>query len=157
MNIKTLLSVLAIVIALFIGGVMSYINNAPNWSYILWGLAFILLVISLIYYFRDRINASKNIDNWIITYEKSVKKLPPIPEYLLPVVQRYIKGNPITKDIEIIPMNGQFWSKLLPSQKKELRQLVEWKGMNWDDYYDLYEKMLPKDLKLGSTHKPFKQ
>jgi len=53
-NIKTLLSVLAIIVALFIGGVMAYINDAPNWSYILWGLAGILLIISLVTYFVQK-------------------------------------------------------------------------------------------------------
>jgi len=54
MNIRTFLSGLAIIAAFFIGGVMTFIDDHTVWSYILWGLGGILLIITLIYYFKQR-------------------------------------------------------------------------------------------------------
>lgn len=39
---------IAPIIALFIGGIATIISGYPVWSYVLWGLAFIWLLISLI-------------------------------------------------------------------------------------------------------------
>ena len=145
------------IITLFLGGITALLLGHPVWSYIIWVLAAIWLIASLIYSWRKRKESAKKPATWISTHQAQTGKLPSIPDYLLPVVQRYTKGNPITKEIELIPMSGQFWNNLLPSQRDELKQIVEWLGMNWDDYYELMRRMLPKDLKLGSKHKPFEQ
>jgi hypothetical protein len=157
MNIRTSISVLAVLAAFFIGGVMTLINDHVGWSYVLWGLACFLLLFFLIYYLIVRNNTKRNTQNWIISYESRNKKLPAIPEYLLSVVQKYEIGSPLTKEIEIINMSGQFWNNLLPSQREELKQLVEWLDMNWDDYLEQMKRMLPKNLNLGKTNKPFQQ
>jgi hypothetical protein len=54
MNVKVLLSILTIIVALFIGGIMPNINDHPIWSYVLWGLAGILLIIVMICHFIQR-------------------------------------------------------------------------------------------------------
>jgi hypothetical protein len=141
------------IIALFIAALTFIRDKFYPWNYILLGAALLWLILVGIYLIRRR----KNTNNWIKAYYSSHKKLPIIPEYLLPVFPKYEKGNPINKDIEIINMSGQFWYNLLPSQRRELQQLVEWLGMNWEDYLEQMKRMLPKDLKLGNTHKPFKQ
>ena len=149
------LSSIGSITALFVGGVMACINEHPVWSYILWGLAGILLIISLLSFTAGRRNTPQKKRNWIIAYQKRNRQLPVIPDYLLPVVIKYTKGKPISKEIELINMSGQFWNNLLPSQKEELRQMVEWLGMNWDDYLEQMRRMLPRDLKLGRKNNPF--
>jgi hypothetical protein len=141
------------IVALVLGGFALTNYEFQPWNYILWVSAFFWLFLVVV----TSIKRKTNTDNWITYYYSRHKKSPAIPEYLLPVVQKYEKGNPITKDIEIINMSGQFWTNLLPSQKTELKQLVEWLGMNWEDYLEQMKKMIPRDLKLGKTHKPFEQ
>lgn len=65
MDVRVFLSVLAIIVALLIGGVMAYINDAHVWSYILWGLAGILLIITLIYYFKQKYKKHNPIIRWL--------------------------------------------------------------------------------------------
>jgi hypothetical protein len=155
MNIRVLLSALGIAVALFIGGAMAYINNAHAWAYVLWGLDIAFILILSIYYFITRRKSNKNTDNWIIAYKSRNGKLPPIPVYLEDVIQKNTKGSPISKDIELIPMSGQFWNNLLPSQRDELKQLVEWLGMSWDDYYEQMKRMLPKENPKQVKINPF--
>lgn len=116
----------------------------PNWDWQTWliiGLA-LLLIITLEGVYR--LQVIKASDNWITDYEIKNCKLPPIPDYLHPIVPTYKKGEPITRDIQVINMSGQFWSNLSPSQKQELRQMLEWLGTDPDDYIWQMQRMLPK-------------
>lgn len=126
-------------------------------SIILWIIAGIWFLIIIIYIIRNRKDNQKDTNNWIAVYKKRNKELPPIPTYLLPVVIGSKQDDLISREIKLRPMSGQFWNNLLPSQKDELRQVVEWLGENWDDYYEQMRRMLPKDLNLGSRNKPFEQ
>jgi hypothetical protein len=49
------LSSIGSITALFVGGVMAYINNSPVWSYVLWGLASIILIIFCVILFKKSI------------------------------------------------------------------------------------------------------
>jgi len=81
--------------------------------------------------------------NWIEKYKREHHKLPPIPDYFHDIVPSYVKGEPITLNIEVIPMSGQFWNRLLPSQKQELREMLEFLKINPDDYIAKMQRMLP--------------
>ena len=96
----------------------------PDWDWKYWVIfaLFLLLIITIEGIYRKENTIARG--NWITYYELRNGKFPPIPDYLLSVVQRYGKGSPITKDIELCPMSGQFWNNLLPSQREELKQLV---------------------------------
>ena len=137
------------IVALFIGGVVSFISNSVVWSCVLWSLAFIWLIIYLLFHFLTNKKLQNQTDNWIDSYKRSNNQYPSIPDFILPLVIRHKEGDHASKDIQLRPMSGQYWNRLLPSQRDELRQLVEWLGMNWDDYYELMKRMLPRDLKLG--------
>jgi hypothetical protein len=137
------------IIALFIGGVLSLISGYPVWTYILWGVAVIWLIGMLINNLFYKNQTQRTTRNWIMLHERQNKELPLIPDYLLPVVIGERKGQRISKDIQLRPMSSQFWNRLLPSQRDELKQLVEWLDMNWDDYYELMRRATPRNLKLG--------
>ena len=47
------------IVVLFVGGVSTFTTGHPVWSYILWGLAILWLLISIIYYTRKK----KKIEN----------------------------------------------------------------------------------------------
>ncbi len=89
-----------------------------------------------------KIEASQD---WITKYQTEKKVLPSLPRHLLPVVNKYVKGSPISKDIEVIAVSPQHWQKLTSNQKAELLELVEWNGGNADDYLGYMQSMLPKD------------
>lgn len=116
-----------------------------------------MLLFLLIFYVKNRKDSGKESANWITDYQKSNKALPPIPDAFLQVVINPEKGNLVSKEMKLRPMSGQFWNKLSPSQQRKLQQLVEWLGENWDDYYAIMQRSLPKPLKLRAKNKPFNQ
>lgn len=89
----------------------------------------------------------KSKDDWILDYKITYGKLSVLPSYLLPTVPQYSVGTPISKDFKIIPMSGQFWHDLLPSQRKKLLTFVEWLGENPDEYVQQLRKIFP-DISL---------
>jgi hypothetical protein len=119
------------------------IDYFPDWEWQYWIIIalLLLLVITIEGIYRREIGKAEG--NWIVQYQKRHGKLPSIPEYMLPVVINYEKGNPISRDIKLITMSGQYWNNLLPSQREQLKSLVEWLGMNWDDYYEQMRRSLP--------------
>jgi len=116
----------------------------PDWNWQFWviiGLALLLfLALEGIY----RIYKEKASHSWILNYELEHGKLPTIPDYLLAIVPTYKKGEPISQGLEVINMSGQFWNNLSPSQKQELKQMLEWLGIDPDDYIWQMQRMLPK-------------
>ncbi len=72
--------------------------------------------------------------NWVKAYEFHNHKLPPLPDRLFDLVHNYERGQPISKNIEFIPLSGQGWAGLKPSEQKKYIQLVEWRGEDPDDY-----------------------
>jgi len=65
MNIRVLISVLTIVVALFFGGIMTFIIDHPVWSYVLWGLAGILLFVTSICYFMQKCEKHNPNIRWL--------------------------------------------------------------------------------------------
>ena len=68
---------------------------------------------------------------------------PRLPKWVLPVVNNYVKGMPITKSIEVIPSSGQYWNELNFRQQGKVLELVEWTGGDADQYVRDFEKMYP--------------
>ncbi len=83
--------------------------------------------------------------NWIERYRIQYGRYPQLPEYLHPLVNKYTKGEPVSKDIEPIAPSGQLWNRMVTSQKKEWKEMVEWLGEDPQDLVDLMKMMLPKD------------
>lgn len=104
---------------------MALITGYPIWSYILWGLGIVWFIITIIYgsIGKRKSFKYKESTNWITAYQLDTRKLPPVTEYFLPLVQRYIQGDPITKDIELIPMGGQFWNNLTSQPKRRVKAI----------------------------------
>ena len=98
---------------------------------------------------KNRVEYIERIDgelNWIESYKsKHGKKPPPLPNYMLPLVNLYIKGTPITEGIQVIPISGQQWTLLTANEKAELLELVEFTGKDAGDYVRNFEAMFPKD------------
>ena len=82
--------------------------------------------------------------NWIDAYKKRYGKMLPVPDFLQPVLLNCSAGQPVSKDIKLRPMSGQFWNGLLPSQKDKLSELVGWLGQDPRDYVETMRRMLPK-------------
>ncbi len=143
------------IIVLFIAGVTIYVQGYPIWSYIFWGLAIIMLIMFLR---NSLLSRKKKIsDNWIDDCKNRHGKLPPLPDYLLGVVNYYTSGEPISKGIQPITPSGQWWNSRVPSEQKQWRQLVEWLGQDPEDLLAHMRMMLPKDPKSGRKNKPFEQ
>ena len=68
---------------------------------------------------------------------------PKLPKWMLPVVNNYVKGTPITKQMEIIPCSGQYWNELNFRQQGKLLELVEWLNGDADQYVRDFEAMYP--------------
>jgi hypothetical protein len=119
------------------------VDILPDWGWQYWIIIALtlLLIITIEGLYRKDISKAKG--NWIAQYKLLHGELPSIPEYILPVVIKYEKGKPISKEIELITMSGQYWNNLLPSQREQLKSLVEWLGMNWDDYLEQMRRSLP--------------
>ena len=84
--------------------------------------------------------------SWIEKYQRgNPQKLPPLPNFMLPFVNWYVVGEPITKNIEIIPISGQQWQKLTNSEKGQLLELVEFTGKDAGDYYREFQSHFPRD------------
>ena len=70
--------------------------------------------------------------------------LPKLPKWMLPVVINYQKGTPITKQLQVIPSSGQYWTELNFRQQGKLLELVEWTGGDADQYVHDFESMYPE-------------
>ena len=82
---------------------------------------------------------------WVEGYQALNLKLPPLLNWMLPVVNNYTKDARVSQDIEVIPCSGQYWQGLRSDQKAELLELVEWLGGNADEFVRNFEAMYPKD------------
>jgi hypothetical protein len=124
----------------------------PSWVWVV--IIIVGLIITQFLAFHElRRKQAKPPKNWINAHKAKTGKLPPIPDYLLPVVlpSSYSPGEPVTKNIELITASGQFWNRLLPSQKDELMELVEWLGEDPRDYEAQVLKMLPRKAPKGAA------
>jgi len=89
--------------------------------------------------------------NWIDTYESRHGKLPPMPDFLLPVAPpSYSPGEPVSKTMgPPLRPSAQLWRNLLPSQRDQLLQLVEWLGLDPRDYVEMIRRMAPPGSPKG--------
>lgn len=109
--------------------------DLPRWS--VWTL-FVLgwLVAGILTYHELRLKTVASTQlSWIEKYQKEQHgELPPIPDYLIPLVANYTKGEPISKSVQLRLAERGFWKNLLPSQQEELLALVKWLGQEPRDY-----------------------
>ena len=82
-------------------------------------------------------------ENWIDAYERRYGKLPPVPDYLHPLVQNYSPGEPVSKEIQLITASTQLRRNLRGRRWKELLELVEWLGQNPQEYEERVQSMAP--------------
>ena len=148
----------------FGSGITGIILNIWRWLVVpiwLWVVIMIVgLVIAQFLAFHElRGKQAKPPENWIDAHKAKTGKLPPLPAYLLPVVEEesYSPGEPMSKNIKVKIASGQFWNRLPPSQREELLQLVEWLGQDRRDYIAKMESMFPKKAPKGAGRwTPFK-
>jgi hypothetical protein len=81
-------------------------------------------------------------------------ELPPLPDYLLEVVDNYTAGQPIDKKIKVKMCSMQYWAKLDPSQRDEFLELVEWTGIDRRDYLARLERAAPPRPRPDSGLRP---
>lgn len=128
-------------IAMQIGG---WVNHTI--ALILLVIAFLWSIIYLVYWLKNRHKKPfESPINWIDDYKNRHRKLPPLPDYLLGVVNYYTSGEPISKGIQPITPSGQWWNSRVPSEQKQWRQLVEWLGLDPEDLLAHMRMMLPKN------------
>lgn len=92
----------------------------------------------------EDIQRSEKLD-WIAAYREKVAKNPVLPDVFLPVVNKYEKGEPISQDIEVIPISGQQWHNLTQSEKNQLLELIEFTGQSAEEYTRSWQIMLPRN------------
>ena len=101
--------------------------NVPQW--LVWVLVTTGWAIAIVLTYHDlRMQkvALEQPTNWIDAHKNRHGKLPPIPDYLLPVVQNYSPGESVSRTMKLKIPSGQFWHGLLPSQQEELLGLAGW-------------------------------
>ena len=81
--------------------------------------------------------------NWIDAYKNRHGKLPPVPDYLLPVVKNYSPGEPVSKQIQLITASAQLRRNLRGRRWKQLLELVEWLGQDTQEYEERVQSMAP--------------
>ena len=136
--------------------------DVPQWAiWLLFAAGWVVAILLTYHELRmQKVALEQTPKNWIDAHKAKTGKLPPLPEYLLPVVEgeSYLPGEPISKNIKVKIASGQFWNRLLPSQRDELLQLVEWLGQDRRDYVAKMENMFPKKSPKGPGRwTPFKQ
>ena len=84
-------------------------------------------------------------NNWIETYKKHHRKLPPIPSFMSVLVLNYSPGMIVSRNIQLITPSAQFWKELEmhPSQQDQLLELAEWLGQDRRDYVARIKMMAP--------------
>ena len=92
--------------------------------------------------------------DWIDSYKlANQNKLPPLPGFLSPLVNNYTEGQPISKDIVVIPISGQQWQALTASERAELLELVEFTGKDAGDYCREFQSHFPRDPDFSKRKK----
>ncbi|MDD4923305.1 MAG: hypothetical protein PHF74_00520 [Dehalococcoidales bacterium] len=83
--------------------------------------------------------------NWIEKYKLGHNKYPLLPDYLLPFVhdRSYTRGEPLSRDIEIMRPSTQGWERLGKQQQEELLQLWEWTGNDRNELLKSIENTRP--------------
>ena len=84
--------------------------------------------------------------NWIDDHRLKHNELPPIPDFMAPLVVDYLPGARVSKEMKLkkAPPSAQFWcQELLPSQRDKVLQLVEWLGQNREDYQEMIKRHIP--------------
>ena len=82
-------------------------------------------------------------DNWIHDHVRKSGDTPALPGFLVPFAVTYVRGAPISRDLKLRPMSCQSWNRLDPGQRQRLRELVQWLGWKWEDYWDWSEQLWP--------------
>lgn len=96
--------------------------------------------------------------NWIEDYEAEHRELPLIPECMLPVVMDKTAKR-VSKNMELSIPSLQWWGGLLPSQKEQVLQTVDWLSKHKTDWWcksrEDYQAMIerqrlgrPSDIRL---------
>jgi len=118
--------------------------DIPQWA--IWTLFTIGLMIAIILTYHElrmQKTALEKPINWIDAHKRQHGKFPPVPDYLLPVVQNYSAGKPVSKEIQLITPSMQFWANLMPSEREKLLGLVEWLGIDPQDYEEKIKRHAP--------------
>jgi hypothetical protein len=126
------------------------IKDIPTWAvliaYIIGGL-FILYGLIGLFYPSCRIpftQGTSEKSNWIADYIKKHKKLPLVPAFMNELVENYINGMVVSKELKLINPSAQLWyTKLLPSQREQILELVEWLGQDRLDYLEIAKRHWP--------------
>jgi hypothetical protein len=91
--------------------------------------------------------------NWIEAYKSTHHgRLPLIPEVTSKVVVNYSPGAMVSKNIELSIPSAQWWNALLPSQKEQILQTVDWLSQHnadwWcksrEDYIQMIRRHMPR-------------
>lgn len=92
--------------------------------------------------------------NWIEAYRlKHGGKLPLIPKWMLPVVKDETAKR-ASKDMEVSIPSAQWWKGLLPGQREQVLQLIDWlcsRRKEWwcksrEDYQERIRQLTPGRL-----------
>jgi len=81
--------------------------------------------------------------NWVVSYFETTGELPVIPNSLLPMFHYVEVGDKLPLNAVISIPSAQFWNGLLPSERQNMLDIVEWYGMPAEDYLWWIAAMTP--------------
>jgi hypothetical protein len=106
------------------------------WAWWLWlTIGLVLLVLSILTIAIQQKRELVSNDNWIIAHKAKTGKFPAIPNSLLDLVDEYIKGQPISKNIKLKERpSHQQWGRLTLENRERFLQIMDWKGLDRHDF-----------------------
>ena len=85
----------------------------------------------------------ESFPNSIETYIQQHGSPPPTPSWLLRLLPGVQEGDPLSKDSPLTTPTLGFIGQLGPSQQRKLRDYVEWRGLDWEDFQDRMRAVTP--------------
>ena len=63
-------------------------------------------------------------DGWVDATLLQAGKLPSLPNFILPLVNNYTKGQAVSQAVKLIPPSGQQWGLMNLNEKRQLLELA---------------------------------
>jgi phosphodiesterase/alkaline phosphatase D-like protein len=84
-----------------------------------------------------------DLGNWVDTYYYCYGELPLVPTWMV-VAEGYNTGGRVHQGMTVYIPSMQWWGNLMPSQKEQVLQLIDWLGESREDYlWEMYSRAAP--------------
>lgn len=115
-------------------GILTMQDLLPFWEWWAWAMVGLgLLWFATFALLDQKTRLLQSHDNWIVAYKARHGKLPSVPKSLLPLVDNYADGKPISKKIRL-KTDSRYWHGLIDDNREKFLQLADWLGEDRHDY-----------------------